>query len=684
MARDTHEILARLAEGVYPSNEEALRLSRRLEKLGEIVEASRSLMGAVDMRRLLTEILSKTRLVMNADKASIFLVDRERREIFASVTLDGSEIRLPLGSGIIGHVAETGETVNIPDAYADERFNRANDLKTGYRTRSILCMPICNPANEITGAIQILNRLDGSSFDHEDEELLAAFAGLIGVCLENARAYEELAAERNSLEDKVVERTFELALAKAETDQILQAVEEGLFLLYRSGDRFVIGAGHSRALTTLFEQEELRSKDFLLTIGQFVESAVVEKTRVFLELMFDERRNAAMLAKLNPLELVAAHFTAAGKQKHLRLHFVRVMRENAATGADKLARSAVGHLLVTVSDATQEIALTERLARTQAENQLHTELIRTILQSDPVTLAEFLQDLEGDLEAAREFLDGAAKGQISALEQLFRVVHSIKGNASILEFSLLSSRAHDMESEIDQQLKPKGAGGAGMPRLREQLEELERLSLEVSNWLGRIEIFHENYSRQTSGDYLQRALSTVFARALQAEGKEARLQVSGLDLARVPARYRKNLKDLLVQLARNAAVHGIETPSARQSKGKPAQGLLKISAIGAAEQVVVVIEDDGAGIDAATLGAKLIKRGTLTEAAFAAMPQAERLNLVFASGLSRLGDATHYAGRGMGMSIVADAVAQMQAIIRTESEPDRFTRFTVEIPATAM
>ena len=680
MPRDVKQILSRLAQGVYPDEREVQRLSHRLEKLSEIVEASRSLMGSMDMRALLTEILSKTRLVMNADKASIFLVDRERDEIFASVTLDGSQIRLPMGSGIIGHVAASGETVNIADAYNDPRFNSANDLKTGYRTRAILCMPIRNPGNEITGAIQILNRLQGDAFDHEDEELLEAFAGLIGVCLENARAYEELAAERNSLEDKVVERTFELAMAKAETDQILQAVEEGLFLLYRSGDRFVIGAGYSRALTLLFEQDELRSKDFLLTIGQFVEASVVEKTRVFLELMFDERRNAAMLGKLNPLELVAANFPTSGKHKHLRLHFVRVMRENTGTGGENSARPAVGHVLVTVSDATQEIALAERLARTQAENQLHTELIRTILQSDPATLAEFLQDLETDLESAGEFLDAAEQGQKSALEPLFRVIHSIKGNASVLEFALLSARAHEMESVIEIQMKPDADLMAGIARLREQLHELEALRQEIGNWLGRIDAFQKNYSRQTSGDYLQRALGVVFARALEAEGKEAQLEAIGFDTAPVPGRFRKPLKDLLVQLARNAAAHGIEKPAIRRSSGKPAAGKLSISAHRAGERLTVVVEDDGAGIDATTLGAKLIARGILTEAGFAAMEHTDRLNLVFAPGVSRLGDATQFAGRGMGMSIVADAVAQLGATIRTESETGSFTRFTIEIP----
>ncbi|MFZ5628038.1 MAG: GAF domain-containing protein [Spirochaetota bacterium] len=674
MSHDLQRILARIAASHALDRAEAALLVRRMEKLGELVEASRSLMGAMDMHRLLTEILSKTRSVMNADKASIFLVDRERHEIYASVTLDGSQIRLPMGSGIIGHVAETGETVNIPDAYEDERFNPSNDTKTGYRTKSILCMPIRNPGNEITGAIQVLNRLDGDAFAAEDEELLAAFAGMIGVCLENARAYEELAAERNSLEERVVERTYELALAKAETDQILHAVEEGLFLLYRSGDRFVIGAGYSDALKRLFEQDELRSKDFLTTIAEFVPAESVDKTKVFLELMFDAGKNAAMLAKLNPLELVEA---SIGGTRHLRFRFTRSMRKNSQGEAKR----AVSHLLVTVSDATQEIALQRKLARTEAENRLHTELIRTILQSDPVTLAEFLQDLETDLEAARDGLDAAAHGNPGELEVLFRVIHSIKGNASILEFVLLASRAHDMESEIDKQLKATDAGASGLARLRDMLSELEVLSKEVSDWLERIKTFNENFTRQSSGNYLQRALAKAFARAIDAEGKQARLDATAFDAGLVPGRFRKQVKDLLIQLVRNAAVHGIELPAAREHAGKPTMGSLRISSQKSAAQIVLTVEDDGAGIDAEALGAKLVARGSLSSAEFAAMPGADRLNLVFAAGVSRLSEATQYAGRGMGMSIVADALAQMGARLHTESEPGRFTRFTLEIPA---
>lgn len=679
MSLDLKKLLAHIAAKKPLSGAEAQFLARRLAKLGEIVEASRSLMGAVDMSRLLTEILEKTRGVMHADKASVFLVDNARGEVFASVTLDGSQIRLPLGSGIIGHVAKSGDTVNIPDAYADLRFNAANDHRTGYRTRSILCMPIRNAENAITGAIQILNRLDGEPFSQEDEELLAAFAGMLGVCLENARAYAELACERNSLEEKVVERTFELAVAKAETDQILQAVEEGLFLLYRSGERFLIGAGYSRALTGLFEQEDLRSSDLLVTIGRFVDAQTVQKTRTFLELMFDEGRNAAMLQKLNPLDLIEANFSS-GVRKHLRLQFVRVLRDTPAGKQENAARARVGHLLVTVSDATQEIALAERLARTQADNQLRTELIRTILQSDPATLSEFLQDFDTDLESARESVSLAAGGKVAALGELFRILHSVKGNASMLGFSLLASRAHAVEGEIEAYLRHPGSAPLRADRLDGQLRELEELRLEIGAWLGRIEAFHENFTRHSSGDYLQRALASVFTRTLAAEEKRGKLDTSALDATILPGRFRKQIKDLLIQMVRNAAVHGLEAPAVRESAGKPDIGLLRISTCSSGGKILLAVEDDGAGIDADTLAHKLVNQGALSAADYARMPHTERLNLVFAAGVSRLSEATQYAGRGMGMSIVAEALAQMAATVVTQSDPGRFTRFQIEIP----
>ncbi|AFM11779.1 GAF domain-containing protein [Turneriella parva] len=670
------DLVQNLGDRRYVRAADVKGLVHRLNKLTLIMQVSRSLMGAMELKKLLGEILSKARIVMSADKASIFMIDEARNEIYASVTLDGNEIRLPRGAGIIGFVADSGETVNITDAYSDARFNRDNDLKTGYRTRSILCMPVHNQDGKIIGAIQVLNKLDEHSFTHEDEELLSAFTAMVGVCLENARAYAELAAERNSLEERVIERTAELALAKAETDQILRAVEEGLFLLYRSGDRFIIGGSHSEALGVILEQTELRSKNFLEILSQFFDSATIDKTKLFLELMFEPQRKQNVLLGLNPLSQIKGLFSGGEKQKFLRFRFGRVMND---------ANNRVDHLLVTVSDISHEIALQQKLERTEAQNRRHIEMLLAILQSEPATLSEFLADLRQDLLEVSQTLERHAAGAVpdrrAMLLDIYRIVHSIKGNSSLLNFQALTELAHQTESIIESVLNKDEILAGHVVSLAAPVSELENLANELRAWLEKIEVFQKAFGQQKSADLTVRSVAAALEKAAASQHKKALLVFDGFRSGLIAPQLRKNVKDMLVQLVRNSAVHGIEAPETRLAAGKPEVGRVQLISHQQDGKIFVIIEDDGRGIHTERLGERLIETGRLTSAQFESMDADQRLMLIFESEVSTHEGVSELAGRGIGMSIVAESCRQMGATIEVESEPGKFTRFVIEFRA---
>src|SRR5207302_1900965 len=102
------------------------------------------------------------------------------------------EIRFPMGRGIAGAVAETNTSVNIPDAYKDPRFNQNVDKQTGYRTRSILCVPMRSVTGEVVGVLQALNKQDKNPFNEEDEELLSALGGQAAAAVNNALLHQEI------------------------------------------------------------------------------------------------------------------------------------------------------------------------------------------------------------------------------------------------------------------------------------------------------------------------------------------------------------------------------------------------------------------------------------------------------------------------------------------------------------
>jgi len=126
--------------------------------------------------------------IENAQRASLFVVDHERQELWLRVAQEEAsgkvDVRIPLGAGIAGHVATTGESVRIDDAYEDPRFNPDVDRATGFRTRSILCLPVEDSQGRVFAVAQLLNRDDGEPFDDEDEARFGRYVGSLGVLLE--------------------------------------------------------------------------------------------------------------------------------------------------------------------------------------------------------------------------------------------------------------------------------------------------------------------------------------------------------------------------------------------------------------------------------------------------------------------------------------------------------------------
>lgn len=186
------------------------RIASAVQELNAMRTVSQMVTANIALDDLLALILNKLVTTINAERGTIFLVDEARGELWSRVLLDPvgplSEIRLKIGEGIAGHVAQTGETLNIPDAYADPRFNRAFDQITGFRTRSILTAPMLNPQQKIIGVVQLLNKV-GGPFTHRDERLLAAMTSQAAISIENARLYQQ------ELEQQIIQRELDTAHA---------------------------------------------------------------------------------------------------------------------------------------------------------------------------------------------------------------------------------------------------------------------------------------------------------------------------------------------------------------------------------------------------------------------------------------------------------------------------------------
>jgi len=167
----------------------------RFDKLQRLMEASKIINSTLDLEELLELILNSATQSIKADRGTLYLVDEIKKEIWSKVHqgTDMVEIRLPIGKGFAGFVAETGETILIPDTYADPRFNPEIDKRTGYKTHNMLCMPLKNKDRKIIGVFQLINKSEGP-FDNEDVSFIDALSAHASVAIENAHMAQEMVA----------------------------------------------------------------------------------------------------------------------------------------------------------------------------------------------------------------------------------------------------------------------------------------------------------------------------------------------------------------------------------------------------------------------------------------------------------------------------------------------------------
>ena len=202
------QLYAEISSVAAPDALAAQESQKTITQLSLLFEATRLLNSTLDLAELLDLILKIARTEVKADRGTVFLVDTKHKQLWSIVAsgLDHQEIRVPFGKGVAGKVAESGESINVEDAYTLEFFDRSFDQKFGYSTKSVLCLPIRHHTGEVVGVIQLLNKVTGPRFTIDDQDFLSKLSGHMAMALENARLHREV-VEKQRLEK-------ELALAR--------------------------------------------------------------------------------------------------------------------------------------------------------------------------------------------------------------------------------------------------------------------------------------------------------------------------------------------------------------------------------------------------------------------------------------------------------------------------------------
>jgi len=187
--------------------------------LRKVLEVTRKLAAPFDLDTMLNEVVNASRDVLNADRGTVFLYDESEDELVVRVGTDLEHIRIPADKGIVGESAQTRQLINVPDCYADDRFNRAIDKKTGYKSRCMLTIPLIGYEDSLIGVLQILNKNDGV-FDDQDEYLAQALAVQAAVVIHRVKITEAIIASERLDREISVARDIQIGTLPKEMPTI--------------------------------------------------------------------------------------------------------------------------------------------------------------------------------------------------------------------------------------------------------------------------------------------------------------------------------------------------------------------------------------------------------------------------------------------------------------------------------
>lgn len=497
------------------------------------------------------------------------------------------------------------------------------------------------------------------------------------------------------------EADAQAAAAQRETAEIMANVNTGLFLLNKD---LSIGNQYSAQLTNIMGTDQIAGENLAQLLKNKVTAKDLETTEGFVKQLYNPRVKEKLIDDLNPLKkvLLQDEGKTSGANKYLDFKFSRVYDQNN-----------IARILVNVQDVTQQVRLEQRLEEERAQNDLQIEMLTTILNVSPTIINEFIQNTKQNIVKINNILKtpGSDQGALrDKLAQMYRIMHSLKGEASALNLHTFTSIANNFEEKLKGlQAKDKLSGNDFLP-LTIHLDELLNLSNTIESLGLRINqntaptaesspttttpvsttssevygIKPQATASNTSATGGMNAFYQQFADNIATrQQKQVQLKASGFNSIQPPADIAAVIKDITIQLIRNAVVHGIETPEVRESRGKPAVGKINLSLIELSESYKLMIEDDGNGLDFDAIRARAVQMGY--DANDLAQWSEQRLtSLLFKSGFSTREQADDDAGRGVGMDIIQTHIDQMNGQINVDTQAGKYTRMTVKIPKNSL
>ncbi|MBV9493212.1 MAG: Hpt domain-containing protein [Acidobacteria bacterium] len=458
------------------------------------------------------------------------------------------------------------------------------------------------------------------------------------------------------------------SLRNQQMQEILATVQEGFLLVDRDHR---IASEYSRSVERILGRTDLAHRLLPDLLGEFLGADQAELAFGYLETLFNPNVIEKLVADINPLKSVEVPERDGRPRQHLGFAFRR------STEGREIRR-----ILVRVEDRTREVELSAELEEQERQAGQRVDLAMEMMQVQPDALTDYLTRFLAELAQITRFRTHAATSPRAAVDAMFRILHSLKGEAGVIGLRTFAQRLHRTEDAAASLRETQGLTLQHLDRLDPWLDSLRNLGAEAKDLIARLSALATRNGGAGSspsgpaeaGPYptIVASLESLITDLSKRLGKPARF-IARWDPEDLPVAYGAVVREALIQLARNSMVHGIETEPERRQLRKPVPATLQFALRRheAEGQLEVLFQDDGRGLDMNRIRAK-------ARAMFG--HEDVDAQVIFEPGFSTAEATTGDAGRGVGLDLVRDKVEGLGGMILVHSEPGVFCAFQLILP----
>lgn len=705
--------------GLLAKNFDTMRLTvqKKVKDLGELNATGEILAVLLDQSKALEEVLQRMHRHTNVNRGSIYLArddnSFELKSYFPEFpnTNDRGPKVFAYGEGILGTAAKEKSIIFVENTSEDSKYS---DFEGNADGKALICIPLVD--NEIViGVINLSGEVGEVSFDEADYEFASAIARLLVTTVKNIRMREVIEEQNRTLEQKVEARTAALQEKTDDIVNMMQNMHQGLFTVQ---DNLTIHHEYASYLETIFETNRIADRnvmDLLFSQCDMGSDRLDQVETAILSLVGEEALMFSFNSHLLPLEYKAT--LPSGCEKILALEWDPMV-----------VNDLIVKLMVTVRDVTE----LKELEHAAEEQKKELAIIGQILSHGASKFRQFVQMSRKFIKQNKSLILTAEYQDDEVISELFRNMHTIKGNARTYGYNYITNVVHDAETTYDRLRKAdQPAWGTNLllkeldavsrwvnnyveiaeSKLSIQIDESDDSSSEsvalgvdlkpVENVLGQLQTLLKNSDlkpelrkviegssselSKIGAKPLENVLSGVIqsipslSKELGKPNPEFCIRADNLYMK--PSSF-PLLNNVFSHIFRNSLDHGIETPEERIQAGKKAEGTLYLEAECDEKDLVLTVGDDGSGLNVERIKSKLLDQGLISPEQ--ELNQDDISRAIFTSGLSTAKQVTAVSGRGVGMDAVKKFIEQQGGEIdivlkQEEQEHGPFIPFDLKI-----